>query len=144
MPIPSWMDNPIDPISIRDVLHYLVAAADPGQVPAGAYDISGPETTSYRELLRTHARISGRWHAALPVGRVDTALASLITGVALPEPQGLAEDLVESLDHPMVASVSGRRDRVPEPPGGLLGVDDAIALALADRPSRRPRPVNAL
>src|SRR5271165_993629 len=25
MPIPSWMDNPIDPISIRDVLNYLVA-----------------------------------------------------------------------------------------------------------------------
>ncbi|HTY31264.1 NAD(P)H-binding protein, partial [Mycobacterium sp.] len=25
IPVPSWMDNPIDPISIRDVLHYLVA-----------------------------------------------------------------------------------------------------------------------
>ena len=127
MPIPNWMDNPIDPISIRDVLHYLVAAADPARVPAGAYDISGPTTTSYRELLKTYARISGRWHAALPVGRVDTGLASLITGVALPVPQGLAEDLVESLDHPMVASVSGLRDRVPDPPGGLLDVGDAVA-----------------
>jgi uncharacterized protein YbjT (DUF2867 family) len=144
MPIPSWMDNPIDPISIRDVLHYLVAAADPDRVPAGAYDISGPTTTSYRELLKTYARVSGRWHAALPVGRVDTALASLVTGVALPVPPGLAADLVESLDHPMVASVSGLRDRVPDPPGGLLGVEDAIALALADRSNRRPRPVNAL
>ena len=56
MPGPSWMDNPIDPISIRDVLHYLVAAADPDRVPAGAYDISGPTTTSYRELLKTYAR----------------------------------------------------------------------------------------
>jgi uncharacterized protein YbjT (DUF2867 family) len=144
MPVPNWMDNPIDPISIRDVLHYLVAAADPGRVPAGAYDISGPTTTSYRELLKTYARVSGRWHAALPVGRVDTALASLVTGVALPVPQGLAEDLVESLDHPMVASVSGLRDHVPDPPGGLLGVDDAIALALADGSNRRPKPVNAL
>jgi uncharacterized protein YbjT (DUF2867 family) len=144
MPIPSWMGNPIDPISIRDVLHYLVAAADPDRVPAGAYDISGPTTTSYRELLKTYARVSGRWHAALPVGRVDTALASLVTGVALPVPPGLAADLVESLDHPMVASVSGLRDRVPDPPGGLLGVEDAIALALADRSNRRPRPVNAL
>ena len=144
MPIPSWMDNPIDPISVRDVLHYLVAAADPGRVPAGAYDISGPTTTSYRELLKTYARVSGRWHAALPVGRVDTALASLVTGVALPVPQGLAEDLVESLDHPMVASVSGLRDRVPDPPGGLLGVDAAIALALADGSNRRLKPVNAL
>jgi uncharacterized protein YbjT (DUF2867 family) len=144
IPIPSWMDNPIDPISIRDVLHYLVAAADPSQVPAGAYDISGPSTTSYRGLLKTYARISGRWQAALPVGRVDTALASLVTGVALPVPPGLAADLVESLDHPMVASVSGLRDRVSDPPGGLLGVEDAITLALGDRSNGRPKPVNAL
>ncbi|OBF59409.1 NAD-dependent epimerase [Mycobacterium sp. 852002-53434_SCH5985345] len=143
IPMPSWMDNPIDPISIRDVLHYLVAAADPELVPAGAYDICGPDTTSYRELLKTYTRISGRWHAGLSVGRVDTGLASLITGVALPVPPGLAGDLVESLDHPMVASKGDVRDRVPDPPGGLLGVDDAIALALADQ-SNRPSPVNAL
>ena len=130
--------------ALSDVLRYLVAAADPGVVPAGAYDLSGPTTSSYRELLKTYARVSGRWHAALPVGRVDTALASLITGVALPVPQGLAEDLVESLDHPMVASVSGLRDRVPDPPGGLLCVDDAIALALAGGSNRRPKPVSAL
>lgn len=143
IPIPSWMGNPIDPISIRDVLHYLVAAADPGRVPAGAYDISGPTTTSYRGLLKAYARVSGRWHASLPVGRIDMALASLVTGVALPVPPGLAADLVASLDHPMVASVSGLRDRVPDPPGGLLGVEEAIALALAGS-RRRPKPVNAL
>jgi uncharacterized protein YbjT (DUF2867 family) len=141
VPIPSWMDNAIDPISIRDVLHYLVAAADPDAVPAGAYDISGPTTTSYRGLLKTYARVSGRFHAGLPVGRIDTGLASLITGVALPVPPGLAGDLVESLDHPMVASVSDLRDRVPDPPGGLIGIGEAMTLALADR---RPRPVNAL
>jgi uncharacterized protein YbjT (DUF2867 family) len=144
IPIPSWMDNPIDPISIRDVLHYLVAAADRDLVPAGAYDIAGPETTSYRDLLKAYARVSGRWHTGLPVGRIDTTLASLITGVALPVPQGLAGDLVESLDHPMVASASGLRDRVSDPPGGLLGIDESIALALAGQSKRRPRPVNAL
>src|ERR1700742_4841349 len=143
IPIPSWMGNAIDPISIRDVLHYLVAAADPDKVPAGAYDISGHTTTSYRELLKTYARVSGRWHAGLPVGRIDTGLASLITGVALPVPPGLAGDLVESLDHPMVASVSDLRDRVPDPPGGLIGIAEAMTLALADR-GAAPRPVNAL
>ena len=142
MPIPGWMENPIDPISIRDVLHYLVAAADAGQVPAGAYDICGPDTTSYRALLKTYARISGRWHASLRVPTVDTALASRLTAVALPVPQGLAADLVESLDHPMLASDA--RLRVPDPPGGLLSVDDAIALALADQWNHPPRPVNNL
>ena len=122
------------------MLHYLVAAADVERVPAGAYDIAGPDTTSYRTLLKTYARISGRWHASVRVP-IDTAVASLITGVALPMPQGLAGDLVESLDHPMVASGTGLRDHVPDPPGGLVDVEDAIALALGNEP---PRPVNAL
>jgi uncharacterized protein YbjT (DUF2867 family) len=143
IPIPAWMENPIDPISIRDVLHYLVAAADPDKVPAGAYDICGPDTTSYRGLLKSYARVSGRWQARLRVPPVHTAVASRVTGVALPVPHGLAEDLVESLDHPMLASDAGLRNRVPDPPGGLLGVDDAIALALADR-AKPPRAVNAL
>jgi len=144
IPIPDWANNRIDPISIRDVLHYLVAAADPSLVLAGAYDISGPDTTSYRDLLKTYARISGRWHVSVPVGKVSTGLASVITGLALPVPLGLSGDLVGSLDHPMVASVSGLRNSVPDPPGGLLGVDDAICLALAGEPNGRPRPVNAL
>ena len=128
------------------MLHYLVAAADPDLVPAGAYDISGPETTSYRELLKTYARISGRWQTAVRLPGIGTGLASLVTGLALPVPQGLAGDLVESLDHPMRASGHGLRDRVPDPPGGLVGVEDAITRSLAGQSTRsghRP-PVNAL
>jgi uncharacterized protein YbjT (DUF2867 family) len=141
IPIPAWMDNPIDPISIRDVLHYLVAAADAGQVPAGAYDISGPDRTSYHALLKTYARISGKWHTSLPAPGVDTAVASWVTAVALPVPDRLAADLVQSLDHPMQAAGSGLRDLVPDPPDGLVPVEEAISRALS---SRRPRPVNAL
>ena len=141
IPIPAWTDNPIDPISVRDVLHYLVAAADTARVPAGAYDICGPDTTSYRGLLKTYGRISGRWRAGLRVPGVDTGVASWVTAVALPVPEGLAGELVESLTHPMLAAGTRLRVLVADPPGGLLAVDDAIALALS-RPA--PRPVNAL
>ena len=141
IPIPKWMDHPIDPISIRDVLHYLVAAADAEHVPAGAYDIAGPDTTSYHALLKTYARISGQWHTGLPVRGLGTTLASWVTAVALPVPDRLAADLVESLDHPMRASGTGLRDLVPDPPGGLLPIQDAITRALS---SRWPRPVDAL
>jgi uncharacterized protein YbjT (DUF2867 family) len=143
IPAPGWMYNPMDPISIRDVLHYLVAAADADLVPAGAYDISGPETTSYRELLKTYARICGRWQTAVRLPGIGTGLASLVTGVALPVPQGLAGDLVESLDHPMRASGSGLRDLVPDPPGGMVGVEEAIMRSLEGQ-SGHPPPVNAL
>ncbi|MCV7301551.1 NAD(P)H-binding protein [Mycobacterium barrassiae] len=140
MPMPGWSVNPIDPISIRDVVYYLVAAAG-ADVPAGAYDICGPETTSYADLLRTYARIAGKWRAELPVNGVDTGLVSLVTSAVLPVPGGLASDLVESLDHPMLASGNGLRDLVPDPPGGLVGIDEAIARALS---SRKPQPVDAL
>jgi uncharacterized protein YbjT (DUF2867 family) len=141
IPIPKWMDNPIDPISVRDVLHYLVAAADSDQVPAGAYDIAGPDTTSYRELLKTYARTAGTWHTGLPVWGIDTTVASWVTALALPVPDRLAADLVASLDYPMRASGTGLRDLVPDPPGGLLSIEDAISRALSNR---RPHPVNAL
>jgi uncharacterized protein YbjT (DUF2867 family) len=141
IPMPAWTSNPIDPISIRDVLYYLVAAAADERVPTGAYDIVGPETTSYGYLLRAYARISGKWRAELPVPMVDTGVLSRMTAAVLPVPGGLASDLVESLDHPMMASEARLRDIVPDPPGGLLTIDDAISRALS---SDRPRPVNQL
>ncbi|MDG4666112.1 NAD(P)H-binding protein [Mycobacterium sp. 236(2023)] len=136
LPMPEWSSNPIDPIAVTDVLHYLVAAADP-KVPAGAYDIRGPETTTYGDLLRTYARIAGIWRAPLPVYGVDTGLVSKVTGLVLPVPGGLAADLVESLDYPMMASADGLRDLVGEPPGGSVGIEDAIRRAVTS-PPRRP------
>src|SRR6185312_7191728 len=86
IPMPAWSANPMDPISVRDVLYYLVAAADGERVPAGAYDILGPETTSYSELLRAYARISGKWRAELPVPMVDTSVVSWLPAGMLPLP----------------------------------------------------------
>jgi uncharacterized protein YbjT (DUF2867 family) len=141
IPLPAWSANPIDPISISDVLYYLVAAADPAKVPAGAYDIYGPETTSYSDLLRAYARLSGKWRAELPLPGMDTGVVSRMTAAVLPVPGGLASDLVQSLDHAMMASDAHLRDFVPDPPAGLVGIDEAITRSLS---SDRPRPVNDL
>ena len=140
IPATEWMNNPMDPISISDVLYYLAIAADADRVPAGAYDISGPETTTYRDLLAAYGRATGKWRASVPIRGLDTGVASMLTAVALPVPGGLAADLVESLEHPMRAS-DGLRGLVPDPPGGLLGVADAIARSLSNG---RARPVNEL
>jgi uncharacterized protein YbjT (DUF2867 family) len=140
IPLPVWMENPMDPISIHDVLFYLVAAADGDQVPAGAYDISGPESTTYRGLLAAYGRATGKWRVSVPIRGVDTSVVSMVTAMVLPVPGGLAADLVESLDHPMRAS-DGLRELVADPPGGLVGIDDAIKRSLSNG---RARPVNEL
>jgi uncharacterized protein YbjT (DUF2867 family) len=141
LPMPEWSANPIDPIAVSDVLHYLVAAADGDAVPAGAYDIRGPETTTYGDLLRTYARIAGIWRQSVAVYGIDTSLVSKLTGFILPVPGGLAADLVESLDYPMMASANGLGAFVPEPPDGLVSVADAMRRAVASPPRR---PVNEL
>ena len=53
----------------------------------------------------------------------------------------VAADLIESLDHSMTASDTVLRDYVPDPPGGLTDIDDAVAAAVS---SPRPRPVDEL
>lgn len=137
LPMPEWSANAIDPISISDTLHYLVAAADADTVPAGAYDIAGPDTTTYGDLLRTYTKVAGIRRAPVAVYGVDTSLVSKLTGAVLPVPGGLAADLVESLDFPMMATAKRLRDLVPDPRDGLIGVQDAIQRAVTS-PPRRP------
>jgi uncharacterized protein YbjT (DUF2867 family) len=146
IPLPPFADHAIDPISIRDVLHYLVAAGDRDLVAAGAYDIVGPDTTTYRGLIGSYVRAARTLRAGLPISAFHQALLtktlmSRVAGTIVPVPTGLAVDLIESLDHPMTASDSLLSAVVPDPPGGLTPVDDAIDASVA---SPRPRPVDRL
>ncbi|OBG54156.1 NAD(P)H-binding protein [Mycolicibacterium fortuitum] len=145
LPAPAWMGNRIDPISIRDVLHYLVAAGESDQVPAGDYDICGPDVTTYRGLVATYARLAGTRRLTVPIGGPAAGVAARVSAAALPIPAGLATDLITSLDHPMSAAREGIRTVVPDPPGGLLTVDEAIRRALGpDGSQAERRPVTAL
>jgi len=85
---------------------------------------------------------TGAVRAGLPVHDVvPRGLMGWVAGAALPVPTGLAADLIESLDHSMTASDTVLRDYVPDPPGGLTDIDDAVAAAVS---SPRPRPVDEL
>ncbi|CAN5635827.1 NAD(P)H-binding protein [soil metagenome] len=146
IPLPSWVDHAIDPISISDVLYYLKAAADSAAVPAGAYDIIGPDSTTYRGLIGGYVNAAGSIRAGLPSSGwpealVPKSLTAWVAGNVVPVPTGLAIDLIASLDHPMTASGSLLRDIVADPPGGLTPIDDAIAASIA---SPAPRPVDQL
>ncbi|MFI6423447.1 SDR family oxidoreductase [Promicromonospora sp. NPDC050880] len=131
MVAPRWIDNRIQPIAVRDVLRYLVGAA---RVPADvsrAFDVGGPEVLTYREMMQRYAAVAGlrrRLVGAVPV--LTPRLASLWVGLVTPVPPGIARPLVGSLVHEVVAQEDDIKEYVPDPPGGLLGFDDAVTLAL--------------
>lgn len=140
IPEPSWTRNAMDPISIRDVLHYLTAACE-SDLPPGDYDISGPDQCRYHTVLKAYLDSIRTPKVRIWVPFVGTRLAGKVTGLLVPIPASLTEELITSLDHPMRASEHRIRDLVPPPPGGLLPMRDAVAAAVA---SPAPRPVCAL
>ena len=112
------------------------------RVAAGAYDLVGPTTTTYRRLLGSYVRAAGERRAGIPVyDVVPKGIVGRLAGAAVPVPSGLAADLIESLDHPMTASDTVLGDYVPDPPDGLTSIDDAVAAAVS---SPAPRPVDQL
>ena len=131
MVTPKWVATRIQPIAVHDVLRYLVGcAALPSDVNR-RFDIGGPDVLTYAEMMRrysergqaaaagSHSRAAAHAAAVLAVGRAGDA-----------GPAGLAMPLVESLRNEVVCSEHDIAAYVPDPPGGLLPVDRAIALAL--------------
>lgn len=131
MVTPRWVERRVQPIAVRDVLRYLVHAADlPGAV-TGSFDIGGPEVLTYRSMMHRYARIAGLGpRRVLPVPVLTPRLSSHWVGLVTPIPGALATPLIESLRHDAVCRDHAVARWIPDPPAGLTGFDDAVDLAL--------------
>ncbi|PZU44754.1 MAG: DUF2867 domain-containing protein [Microbacterium sp.] len=131
MPAPRWVRNRIQPIAVRDVLHYLLGAAhvDPGI--NRAVDIGGPDVLRYGQMMNGYAVEAGlpqRPIAALPV--FTPGLASHWVNVVTPVPRAIARPLIASLQHDCVMDDHDIDALIPPPEGGLTPYRRAVALAL--------------
>jgi uncharacterized protein YbjT (DUF2867 family) len=133
MVTPRWVRNRIQPIAIRDVLRYLVAAATEG-FPAAmnrAFDIGGPDVFSYAEMMQRYAAVAGlRRRVILPVRPLTPRLSALWVGLITPVPHAIARPLVASLVHEAVCREHDIARHVADPADGLTSVDTALHLAL--------------
>lgn len=127
IPIPTWMNRPVAPIAIDDVLYYLTAAADPELVPAGAYEISNGEQPSYADLLKSYVHARGLRRVWLPFPGISPKLVASIASRLTPLPRALTADLILSLPNTMSSTDHRIRDLVPDPVGGLTSIADALA-----------------
>lgn len=111
MVAPRWILNPVQPIAIRDVLAYLVAALDRG--PLGVLDIGGNRLT-FREMMTEYARVRGETRVILPVPVLAPRLAALWVGLVTPIPNTLAVPLVQGIVQPVLADTGPARKHFPE------------------------------
>ncbi|RKR73848.1 SDR family oxidoreductase [Frondihabitans australicus] len=131
MPAPKWVRNEIQPIAVRDVLHYLIGSADAAPDVNRTFDIGGPDVLRYGQMMNGYAVEAGlkqRPIAPLPV--LTPWLASQWVNLVTPIPRALATPIIESLQYDCVVREHDIDDVVPPPAEGLIGYRHAVRLAL--------------
>ena len=111
MVAPRWILNPVQPVAIRDVLDYLVAALEQGE--EGVYSI-GSDPLPFREMMLEFARVRGLRRLIVPVPVLTPRLSALWVGLVTPIPNSLAVPLIEGVVHPVVADTSAARRDFPD------------------------------
>jgi uncharacterized protein YbjT (DUF2867 family) len=128
--LPAWRHNRTRPIDGRDVLGFLVAAADAPKALAGrAWDLGGPETMSYETLIARIAEAMLVDRPAIGLRLTLTPLASVLGAVVAGEDPGFIGPLMESLEHDLLP----RHDDAARAFGVRLhGFDAAVERALRE------------
>lgn len=131
MVTPKWLRTRVQPIAVRDVLYYLTKAAELPADVSRAFDIGGPDTFTYTEMIRKYAAIAGlRRRIAVPVPVLTPWLSSHWVNLITPLPRSLASSLMESLENDVVCTEHDIAEYIPDPQNGLTPYEDAVELAL--------------
>ena len=132
MPAPKWVRNFVQPIAVRDVLHYLIGAATLPDSVNRTFDIGGPDVLRYGQMMNGYAVEAGlkqRPIASLPV--LTPYLASQWVNLVTPIPRALAVPIISSLQHDAVCRERDIDALIPPPENGLTGYRQAVRYALA-------------
>jgi uncharacterized protein YbjT (DUF2867 family) len=101
---PRWVDRQCQPIALPDMIRYLVGVAGVDEAIGETYDVGCPEVLTYRDMLLTVGRLTGRHRLIIPVPVLTPRLSShwlrLVADVDLPT----ARSLVDSLTNDVVVT----------------------------------------
>ena len=128
MVTPRWVHVRAQPISIGELLEYLVGALDLEADDSRVYEIGGAERVSYGDLMSEYARQRGLRRFMIPVPLLTPHLSSLWLGLVTPLYARVGRSLIQSIRHEtVVCDDRALQDFGVEP----VGVAEAIERALA-------------
>ena len=85
---PSWSKTLCQPVSIRDIIKYLVGVLETEESEGNSYDLCGDDIMSYKDMIKTFARLLGKKRLFLrsPISNIKfySYIASLVTPVPAP------------------------------------------------------------
>ncbi len=128
MVTPKWVGTPSQPISIRNVLEYLIGCLRNDATTGKTFDIGGPRVLTYRALMELYAEESGLGkRLIIPVPVFTPRLSSYWIHFVTPVPASLARPLAEGLRNPVVCKENTITELIPQQ---LLDCREAIRLSI--------------
>jgi uncharacterized protein YbjT (DUF2867 family) len=129
---PRWVHTRTQPIALVDLLRYLVGVLEAPEAVGRTFEIGGPETLTYLEMLKRAAAVQGKSLPSLSVPLLTPGLSSGWLALVTDVDMTTARNLIDSMTNEVVVTDHSIEDVVPGP---ALGYDDAVRLALAERTS---------
>lgn len=99
---PYWIYTRIQPIAIRDVLDYLVAALTQPESAGRVVEIGGQDVLTYGGLMETYAAVRGLRRHLIPVPVLTPRLSSYWVWLITPVPVNIARPLIEGLRNEVI------------------------------------------
>jgi uncharacterized protein YbjT (DUF2867 family) len=125
---PRWVQNPVQPIAIRNVLKYLEGCLESDETTGKTFDIGGPDILTYGRLMKLYAKEAGlKFRFIIPVPVLTPRLSSYWISLVTPIPAYIARPLAEGLRNPVICQESSIQRFIPQE---LLDCRTAIHLAL--------------
>jgi len=126
---PRWVSTESQPIAIRDVLFYLIAALEEPATTGKTLDIGGPDVWSYERVMREMASaLRLRRRVVIPVPVLTPRLSSLWIHLVTPLHARIARPLAEGLRNRVVCRSDEALRLMPH---RCLTIREAMDAALA-------------
>jgi uncharacterized protein YbjT (DUF2867 family) len=116
---PRWVKTPTQPISVEDVIAYLIQAIDLDVKESRIFEIGGADHVSYGQLMKEYARQRGLKRLMIPVPVLSPRLSSLWLGLVTPVFARIGRELVEGLRNETVVQDESALQVFPIRPRGV-------------------------
>ncbi len=114
---PTWVRTRIQPISVRDVLDYLIASLQLSEDQVGSHriiEIGGAEVVTYHDMMHGYARERGLRRFMMIVPFLKPPMCAAFLAWVTPIPSYLARALIEGMRNEVVVQDDSAKDLFPE------------------------------
>lgn len=133
MVVPKWVGTRTQPIAIDDVVRYLAGVVGEDEALGRVFEIGGPETLTYREMLQGVAlAMNGRKLPIVVLPLLTPGLSSRWLALVTDVDVTTGRNLIDSMSTEVVVRDTSIREVVPGEP---LTYEESVRRALAERAS---------